>query len=576
MLKDPSEKSTLQTPLRLWPGVVGVILMGIVKLVLPIFTPETPESGVLGVFVVGLFIVIWWTFFSRAPKIERWGTVVLLIATMALTPFILHKSIATGMMGMMFILFSFPTLMLAFVIWAVATHSLSNNLRRTTLMATFLIASGAWALVKTGGFNGDLEHDFAWRWAETHEDRLLAQTDGIPSAHTSTATATNTQASWPGFRGPNRDGIIRDVQIKTDWSASPPTELWRQLIGPGWSSFAVWGNVFYTQEQRGEDEVVACYNLTTGEPIWKHNDEARFWESNAGAGPRATPTLYNNRIYTLGATGILNALNATDGTVIWSRNAVTDTNVKVPGWGIASSPLVIDDIVIVATNGALIAYTLDTGAPRWVVPQKGYGYSSPHLLTIDNITQIVLSRGDNITSVSPTDGKLLWEHPLPSGTSIVQPAQITNGDLLVSEGEKTGIRRISIAQTANKWTLEERWTSNRLKPYFSDFVIHQGHAYGFDGNMLACIDIENGKLKWKGGRYGQGQLVLLADQSLLLVLSEHGDLTLVSATPNQFQEQAKHPAIEGKTWNHPVLVGHILLVRNGQEMAAFKLALTNS
>ena len=576
MLKDPSEKSTLQTPLRLWPGVVGVILMGIVKLVLPIFTPETPESGVLGVFVVGLFIVIWWTFFSRAPKIERWGTVVLLIATMALTPFILHKSIATGMMGMMFILFSFPTLMLAFVIWAVATHSLSNNLRRTTLMATFLIASGAWALVKTGGFNGDLEHDFAWRWAETHEDRLLAQTDGIPSAHTSTATATNTQASWPGFRGPNRDGIIRDVQIKTDWSASPPTELWRQLIGPGWSSFAVWGNVFYTQEQRGEDEVVACYNLTTGEPIWKHNDEARFWESNAGAGPRATPTLYNNRIYTLGATGILNALNATDGTVIWSRNAVTDTNVKVPGWGIASSPLVIDDMVIVATNGALIAYTLDTGVPRWVVPQKGYGYSSPHLLTIDNITQIVLSRGDNITSVSPTDGKLLWEHPLPSGTSIVQPAQITNGDLLVSEGEKTGIRRISIAQTANKWTLEERWTSNRLKPYFSDFVIHQGHAYGFDGNMLACIDIENGKLKWKGGRYGQGQLVLLADQSLLLVLSEHGDLTLVSATPNQFQEQAKHPAIEGKTWNHPVLVGHILLVRNGQEMAAFKLALTNS
>ena len=120
---------------------------------------------------------------------------------------------------------------------------------------------------------------------------------------------------------------------------------------------------------------------------------------------------------------------------------------------------------------------------------------------------------------------------------------------------------------------QERWTSRGLKPSFSDFVVHDGHAFGFDGAILACIDVEDGTQKWKGGRFGQGQLVLLPDQDLLLVLSERGELALVEATSEQFTELARFPAIEGKTWNQPALVGDVLLIRKLQEMAAFRLPL---
>jgi outer membrane protein assembly factor BamB len=183
--------------------------------------------------------------------------------------------------------------------------------------------------------------------------------------------------------------------------------------------------------------------------------------------------------------------------------------------------------------------------------------------------------GEGAISVAPSDGKVLWEHSWPGG-AITQPALMANGDVLfntISMAGGIGTRRLSVSHDANGWNVEERWTSNGLKPYFNDLVLHKGHAYGFDGNILACINLEDGKRKWKGGRYGNGQLVLLSDQDLLLVLSEEGELALVGATPDQFNELARVPAIEGKTWNHPVLVGDVLLVRNGQEMAAFRLAL---
>jgi outer membrane protein assembly factor BamB len=397
----------------------------------------------------------------------------------------------------------------------------------------------------------------------------------VPAAIPSPA-ATPSEADWPGFRGPGRDSVIPGLQIETDWSKSPPVELWRRPVGPGWSSFAVGGDLIYTQEQRGDDEIVACYNVRTGEPVWRHSDAARFYESNGGAGPRGTPTLIDGRVYAFGATGILNVLDAGDGSVVWSRDVASDADKEVPDWGFASSPLIVDGTVLVAAAGKLVAYDRATGEPRWFGPDGGGGYSSPHYVRLDGVEQILLASVAGVTSFAPDEGNLLWEHPWKEGTRIVQPALTADGDLLISAGEGKGMRRITVAQGPNGWTIEERWTSIRLKPYFNDFVVHDGHAIGFDGRILACINVEDGKRKWKGGRYGHGQLVLLPDQDLLLVLSEQGELALVRASSDQFTELAQFPALEGKTWNHPVLIGDLLLVRNGEEMAAFRLSLRST
>ena len=566
--------------LRLWPGVVAVVFQWLVWFVVPIVVPGAVVLGVIGGLLGGLAVLVWWAFFSRAPRLERWGAIILMIAALVATPRLLHESMATAGQGVLFFVYAIPILSLAFVVWAVASRRLSDGPRLVAMVATILLSCGVWPLVRTGGITGNVKSDFAWRWAETPEERLLSLASdepmALPSAPAIAATG-DTGAGWPGFRGSNRDGIIRGVRVETDWLASPPVELWRRPIGPGWSSFAVRGDLLYTQEQRGDDEVVTAYNVANGEPVWRHRDATRFWESNGGAGPRATPTLSGDRVFTFGATGILNVLDAGDGAVVWSRNVSSDTGVSVPGWGFSSSPLVIADVVIVAAAGQLVAYDLATGDPRWFGPEGGAGYSSPHLLTIAGVAQIVLLSAAGATSVAPADGTLLWEH-FWRGAPIVQPALTADGDVLFStsgDSGAVGTRRIAVARGPAGWTVEERWTSIRLKPYFNDFVIHDGHAYGFDGSILACIDVENGERAWKGGRYGHGQLVLLSDQDVLLVVSEDGELALVAATPDQFTELARFPAIEGKTWNHPVLVGDLLLIRNGQEMVAFRLALTD-
>jgi outer membrane protein assembly factor BamB len=354
-----TDETTLRKPLRLWPGVVAVVLLWLVWFGVPLVVPGAGGLGVMGGVVGGLAVLVWWLFFSCAPWSERLGAIGLIVAALFATRHIVHESVANGMMGMMLPIFAIPVLSLALVCWAVASRRLSRGPRRVSMVASILLACGVFTLLRTGGLTGDADSDLHWRWTKTPEERLLAQpeepttptsvpaTPEIPEKSLPAQGATEptpptsppatvktpkkqvqppeptglsaalagskTEVEWPGFRGTKRDGIIRGVRIETDWSRQPPTALWRRPIGPGWSSFAVHGNFIYTQEQRGDDELVSSYNLSNGAPVWKHRDAVRFYESNGGAGPRATPTFSGGRIYTFGATGILNALDARNG-----------------------------------------------------------------------------------------------------------------------------------------------------------------------------------------------------------------------------------------------------------------------
>ncbi len=591
-----SAAPTPRKPLRLWPGVVAVVALWLcrfgVKAVIPGFASFS--RGMMWSFGAAVAVVVWWLFLSRARWSERLGGILLMVVAVAGTWQLRHES-----MGPLWLAgYAVPVLCLALVVGAAAARRLADGPRRATMAAAILLGCGVWTLVRMEGISGDHVARFRWRWTKSAEERLqapavpeLAQPaaalpapvpsakppESKPAARTvatpaPAARAVKAAADWPGFRGAERDGIRRGVRIETNWSASPPVELWRRPIGPGWSSFAVQGGRLYTQEQRGADEIVACYDAATGALVWAHRDAARFFEANGGAGPRGTPALGDGRVYTLGATGVLNALDAADGSVEWSRNAASDIGASLPTWGFSSSPLVIGDDVVVAVSGRLVAYDRVVGKQRWSGPAHGESYSSPQLLTIAGVAQIVQLSGNGATSVAPADGTLLWEHSW-KGFPIVQPAVTAEGDVLISVSGESGIRRLAIAHGPGGWTVERRWGSSALKPYFNDFVVHEGHAFGFDGRILACIDLQDGARKWKGGRYGNGQLILLPEQDVLLVLSEDGELALVGATSGQFTEFARWKALLGKTWNHPVLVGDILLVRNGEEMVALRLAL---
>ena len=598
-------------PLRTWP-LLAIAALYAVAIVIGPFVLEDFPMVMFGGVAAAVLVVLWWLLFSRSRLIERLGVLALFGLAVAVTKSGVDPSIAGGAQGFLAYILGVAFYALALAVWAIATGRLPERTRAIALIPVFIIVGAVPLLaIRTEGVMGG-GFVLHWRWTPTAEELLLARGDEEPkpvaaaipppapeaaappqsaTPELKSATPENESvaapdvpaapaptavlipAEWPGFRGPNRDGVIRALQIKTDWTQTPPVEIWRRPVGPGWSSFAIRGDLLYTQEQRGDFEMVSCYRVSTGEPVWRHRDPIRFYESNGGAGPRGTPTIHGTRVFAMGATGMLNAIDATSGKLLWSQNVAADTNREIPMWGISSSPLVIDDVVIVSLYGTLAGYDVETGKRRWLGPIHGGSYSSPHLLTVDGVPHVIILSAPGAVAVHPSDGKLLWEHRWGGG-AIVQPAITEDGDVLINAMAATGglgTRRLAITRDGDGWKVEERWTTNGLKPYFNDLVIHKGHAYGFDGAILSSIDLSDGRRKWKGGRYGNGQMILLADQDLLLVISEEGELALVSATPDQYNEIAKFPALNAKTWNHPVIVRDLLLVRNGEEMVAYRL-----
>jgi outer membrane protein assembly factor BamB len=580
-------------------GIFWAFFLTVGALDLPMFPSFLMQFGAVALLL--LSFLIWWMTNRSLPMMERLAVIAAAILG-GLVALLIFREPTVAAPAILF--YAVPIIITAITGWLFITRRSSPAQRRLGLFVLPLLVWVASDLVRMDGFSGQNTPVFHWRWSPTGEAQFLAERvrfeQGKQQPDLSDATIEPLAPSphdWPRFRGPNSDGAVHGVRIDADWERSPPKLLWRRRVGPGWSSLTVVADRVFTQEQRGDKEAVVCFDSDSGEEIWSHEDNARFYEALGGAGPRAPPTFAGGNIYALGATGILNCLDAATGDLKWSQDIVPEA-VKAaeerpqeeadnkekperPIWGYSSSPLVVGDVVIVFAGGAkeasLIAFNADTGEPAWQVDAGRHSYSSPQLVTLDGVEQVLYLSNDELTSVDPATGEVLWRFDSASKDWFpsIQPHVIGSEDLLVAFTESAGTMRLKVERHDDKWSVEDVWNggAKALKPYFNDFVSYEGALYGFDGDIFAAVDAKTGKRRWKGGRYGAGQVLLLADQGLLLVLSEKGEAVLVAADSKEHRELGRFQAIEGKTWNHPTIVDGRLYVRNAEEMACYELPL---
>jgi len=482
--------------------------------------------------------------------------------------------------------------------WLVALSGLSKRFRLGVLAIAILALASAASLLRIRGVSGDLIPILAWRW-ESREPPPAAGAAGesgeaprsraeplpiagevaAPPAGAHEAGASppppRRPRDFPQFLGPQRDGTVSGLRLARDWSTRPPRKLWRRPVGAGWSGFAIVGERAVTQEQHGAEERVVAYDLQTGRVLWTHTDAARYDTVIAGVGPRATPTIAEGRVLTLGATGILNALDLATGRRLWTRSAIEENGGAKPQWGKSCSPLVVGSRVIVSVGGpdghSLVAYDVTTGTVAWGGGSDRSSYSSPFLTRLAGRPVVVILNDATMTGHDPETGALLFEHAWPSEQpSVAVPALLGGDRLLVSAGYGVGSKAYRIAARPDG-TLEAtiEWESPRLKSKFANVLVHRGLVYGLDDGVLTCLDPATGERRWKGGRFGHGQMLLVED--LLLVQSEEGEVLLLEPSPEGARERTRFPALEGKTWNPPALAGALLLVRNDREAAAYEL-----
>jgi len=400
-----------------------------------------------------------------------------------------------------------------------------------------------------------------------------APTGDAPATAPAVAVAS---AYWTDYRGPGRDGHYRQRPILTQWPADGLKPIWKHPIGGGYASFVIAGGRAFTIEQRGPQEIVAAYDVANGRELWTTAWTATFRESMGGDGPRATPAWHDGRVYALGGLGELRALAANTGATVWRRNILEDSGAKNLQWGMSAAPLVVDGMVVVLPGGSngqsVVAYDARTGKRAWSALNDQQAYASPMLVTLAGVRQILVFSASRVMGLTPDRGAVLWEYPWKTDYDVNagQPIVIGDNRVFVSTGYGAGGAVVELTRSGSgEFQVREVWRNIRMKNQFTSSVLHDGFIYGLDESILACLDAATGELKWKGGRYGYGQVILASGH--LIVLGEEGDLVLVRATPDRHQELTRFPALEGKTWNHPAMSDGILLVRNINEMAAFDL-----
>jgi len=505
---------------------------------------------------------------------------------------------------------AFVALMTALV-WFSFLSGYSRRMRRSVLAGTLAVIAAICALFEIVSVSGELvpkvvprftvEIDWAkgrvlpsiaLRWRRK-PDELLGELKPSQDLAQIDVLAT-TDHDFPQFLGPDRNLSIRNVELARDWNQHPPQLVWRHEIGAGWSGFAVVGEYAVTMEQRGDLEMVTCYGRLDGRLMWAHSIQTRFDTILAGVGPRATPTIDQGLVYTLGAKGRLLCLDGASGRVRWDKDlwnefGVTqdDEETQIP-YGRANSPLMLSDLVVVPAGGpidgswvSLVAYDKKTGDPVWEGGSRQISYSSPVLTKLGGVEQILIVNQDYVSGHDPQTGAVLWEHDWPgksaTNANVSQAVPVPPDRVFLSKGYSRGAMLLQLTLKENDtFDAKPLWDNARvMRTKFTNVVIRDDHAYGLSDGILECIDLETGRRTWKAGRYGHGQILLVGE--LLLVSAESGEVFLVEATPERRNRVlGSFQAVEGKTWNNLALSGPYLLVRNAGQAACYKLPLAEA
>ncbi len=479
--------------------------------------------------------------------------------------------------------------LMALAAWGLAVlGAMLTNRRRiwlTLLLVPIAFIAGFLAIFRIVRVDAEIVPQFAWRWAESAPlpDAELASVSPFDEFFAPRPT------DYSQFLGPDANATMRLTHVEKNWQEHEPKILWKQPIGKGWSGFAVQGDAAYTMEQREHEEWISCYDANSGKLLWHYAIPGLHFNPLGGTGPRATPAIYDGRVYAMSAVSELVCLDMRSGERLWSSDLLKLTGSTQSAfesqvtWGRSASPLIVDGKVIIPLGGAgdsqiqtLIAFDGKSGAEVWRAGSGQISYSTPTVVTLQGQKQILYVGEAKLSSFTIADGKELWSVPWPgrstNDANVSQPIAIDDTRVLMTKGYGGGGQVIEVTLAEGTWSTKSLWRVEAvLRTKFTSCVVKDGCAFGLNDGILECVDLSNGKRLWKKGRYRHGQVLLVGDE--LLITAENGSLVLVAADSREFRELATLPVIGDVTWNTAALSGDRFLMRNSDEAACVILPL---
>jgi len=365
-------------------------------------------------------------------------------------------------------------------------------------------------------------------------------------------------ADWPNWRGPNHNGISNETGWVATWSEGGPKVLWKKSIGAGFASMAVSKGRVYAMGNINDNDILYCFEADTGTEIWKKSYPCPLFKENHEGGPSATPTVDGDAVYTFSKDGDIIRFKAATGQIVWHKKLNKELGIKHPTWYFASSPLVIDNMVILNAGNRGIALNKANGSVIWQNGKAPTGYATAVPFNMGNQKCVAIFAAKEIVGLVAATGKVVWHHPWKTSydANIGNPI-ISGNTVFVCTGYNKGCALLKIKDS----NVTEVWRNKNMRNHFNSSVLWQGHIYGFDDSKeLRCLDFKTGQMKWSKGGLGKGSLMIAGGR--LIILSERGKLVTAPASPGGFKDLSSAQILTGKCWTVPVLANGRIYARN--------------